>query len=187
MIRDCPLGIAMLLHSFGDLLVPFAFVHDYTLGKQFVKRRPVRVALALGYFRYIFMPSEMIGEAVNKVIFAEKGLALDLIPYGLSYAPFHKLAIFFFRLGSCSTELSEYPIRGETGVGRRFPRCGQVAGPFPVFGLFDHLRADRIKDHITADLQKMRVLLNEDGLVPALKKVSSLVAAFVPRLGINAV
>jgi hypothetical protein len=72
-------------------------------------------------------------------------------------------------------------------MGRLFPGCGPVAGPFPVFGLFDHLRADRIKDHITADLQKMRVLLNEDGLVPALKKVSSLVAAFVPRLGINAV
>lgn len=134
------------------------------------------------------MPSEMIGEAVNKFIFAEKGLALYLIPDGfLADPPFHKLAVFFLCLGSCSTELSEYPIFGEAGMGRLFPCCGPVAGPFPVFWFFDHLRADRIKNHIAADFQKVRVFLNEDAFVPALEKVAGLVAAFVPRLSINAV
>jgi len=188
MICDCSLSIAVFLHSLGDLLVPFAFVHDYTLGKHFVKRRPVCVSLALGYFRNIFMPSEMIGEAVNKVVFAKKCLALNLAPDGfLANPPFHKLAVFFLCLGSCSTELSEYPICDEAGMGRLFPCCGPVAGPFPVFWFFDHLRADRIKNYIAADFQKVRVLLNKYGLVPALEKVPGLVVTFVPRLSINAV
>ncbi len=72
-------------------------------------------------------------------------------------------------------------------MGLLFPCCGPVAGPFPVFGLFDHLRADRIQNHITADLRKVGVLLDEDGLVPALEKVTGLVATFVPSLGIYAV
>src|SRR3990172_2293388 len=129
----------------------------------------------------------MLGEAVNKVIFAEKGLALNLIPNGLSDTPVDELAIFFLCLCPCPAELPEYPICGEAGVGKLFPRSGPVAGPFPVFGLFDHPRADRIKNYIAADFQKVRVLLNEDGLVPALKKVAGLVAAFVPRLGINTI
>jgi hypothetical protein len=134
------------------------------------------------------MPSEMIGETVNKVIIAEKCLTLNLIPDGfLADPPLHKLAIFFLCLGSRSAELSENPICSEAGMGRFFPRRGQVAGPFPVFGLFDHPRADRIKNYIAADFQKVRVLLNEDGLVPALEKVPGLVVAFVPRLSINAV
>jgi hypothetical protein len=187
MIRDGPLGVAVLLNSFGDLLVPFAFVHDYTLGQKFVKRRPVRVALALRYFRNVLVASQVICEAVNKVILAEKCLALDLIPDGLSNTPLHESAIFFLCLGPRSTELSEYPIRGEARVGRLFSCRGPVAGPFTVFGLFNHFRADRIQDNITADFEKVRVLLDEDGLVPALEKVAGLVAAFVPRLRINAV
>src|SRR3990172_8534569 len=128
MICDCSLGIAVFLHSLGDLLVPFAFVHDYTLGKHFVKRRPVCVSLALGYFRNIFMPSEMIGEAVNKVVFAKKCLALNLAPDGfLVNPPFHKLAVFFLCFTSCSAELSEYPVRGKARMSRFFPPCGPVA------------------------------------------------------------
>jgi hypothetical protein len=102
-------------------------------------------------------------------------------------APFSKLAVFLFCFVSFPAELPEDPIRGEARVGLFFACGGAVAAPFPVFGLFDHLRANRIQNHITADLQKMRVLLNEDGLVPALEKVSGLVAAFVPRLGINTI
>ena len=133
------------------------------------------------------MPSEMIGEAVNKILFAEKGLALYLIPDGLSNTPVHELAVFFLSLGSCSTELSEYPICGEAGMGLLFPCCGPVAGPFPVLWFFDHPRADRIKNYISADLQKVRVFLNVYGLIPALEQVAGLVAAFAPRLCINAV
>ena len=134
------------------------------------------------------MPSEVIGEAVNKVILAEEGLALNLIPDGvLANARLHKSTIFFQRLGSCSAELSEYPICNEAGVGRFIPRCGPIAGPFPVFWLFHHIRADRSQDHIAANLQKVRVLLAHNGLVPALEKVTGLVMALVPRLSINAV
>ena len=131
---------------------------------------------------------EVISEAVNKVIFAEKGLALNLIPDGfLANPPFYKLAILFLCFGSCSAELAEDPICGEAGVGRFFSRGGLIAGPFPVFGLFDHPCANWIKNRVTADFQKVRVLLNEDGLVSALEEMPGLVVAFVPRLSINAV
>jgi hypothetical protein len=40
-----------------------------------------------GDFRNIFMPSEMIGKGVDKIIFAEKGLTLNLIPDGLLADP----------------------------------------------------------------------------------------------------
>ncbi len=56
------------------------------------------------------MSSEMIGQAVNKIIFAQKGLALNLIPDAfLADPPIHKLAIFFLCLASCSAEIVRVP------------------------------------------------------------------------------
>ena len=118
----------MLLDSLGNFPVPLTSVVQYTLTEYFFKWWSVGVTLALGDLGNIFMPPEMIGHAVNKIIFAEKGLALNLIPDGfLADPPFYKLAIFFLCRASCSAELSEYPVRGKTRVGRLFPSCGPVA------------------------------------------------------------
>ena len=71
---------------------------------------------------------------------------------------------------------------------RRFLPCRDpVAGPFPVFRLFDHRRADRIKNHIAADFQKVCVFPNENCLVPALEEVPGLVVTLVASLGKNAI
>ena len=122
MISDRSLCIPILLNSLGNFIVSFTFVVQYALCEYFIKFRSVGKSLALRYFRNIFMPFEMIGKAINKVIFAEEGLALNLIPDGvLANAPFHKLTIFFQRLRSCSAELSEYPICREAGLWRFFP------------------------------------------------------------------
>jgi len=151
MIDNRSLCVPVFLNGLGNFSVSFSSVAQYTPVEQFFKCRPVGVAPALGYFRYIFMSSEMIGEAVNKVIFAGKSLTLNLIPDGFpADPPFHKLAIFFLRPGSRSAELSEDPIWSEAGKGRFFPCGGPAAGPFPAFGPFDHPRADRIKNNRAA-------------------------------------
>ncbi|GFP27570.1 hypothetical protein [Candidatus Hakubella thermalkaliphila] len=67
-------------------------------------------------------------------------------------------------------------------MGRFFSRCGPIAGPFPVCRVFDHLGANRIENHIATDFKQMQILLDKDGLVPALKKMSGLVVAFIACL-----
>jgi hypothetical protein len=182
MVGDCALSVPILLNSLGNFSLSLTLVVQYTPVEYFFKCRSIGISLALGYLRDIFVSIEVINEAVNKIIFSEDGLALNLIPDGpLANSPFDKLLIFFLCLRSCSAELSEYPVRGEAGVGRFFPCCGPVAGPSPVFGVFDHLGAYGVKNHVSAYFKEVCVLLDEDGFVPALKEVPGLVVAFVFR------
>ena len=191
MICNSTLSITVLLNSLGNFLVPLVFVVKYTLieyFEYFFKRWSIGVSLALGYLGNIFVSLKMFNEAANKIIFPEDGLSLYLIPDSfLIDPPFDKLAVFFLGLGSRSAELPEYPVFGEAVVERFLPCRGSVAGPSPVFGLFDHHSANGIKNHVSADFKKMCVLLDEDGLVSALEEMPRLVVAFVPRLSIDAV
>jgi hypothetical protein len=52
---------------------------------------------------------------------------------------------------------------------------------------FHHTGANRVQDDVSADLQEMSVLLDNDGLVSALEKVSGPPIAVVEELGIDAV
>jgi hypothetical protein len=54
-------------------------------------------------------------------------------------------------------------------------------------GLCDHLRPNRVEDHIAAQLQQMCVLLHEDGVVPALEEMADQVMPAIEGLGIDAV
>ena len=188
MIGNRTLRVPIFLNSLGYFLVPLPFVSKYTLFEYFFKVRSIGKPLALGYLGNVLMPSEVINEVVNKIVFAEDGLALNLCPDGLFVdPPFYKLAILFLRLSSRSAELAEYPLCGEAGVRLFFACCSPIAGPRPVLGSFYHSGAKGIKNHVTADLQKMRVFLDENGFVPALEEMSCFIVAFVSRLCINAV
>lgn len=103
----------MLLDSLGNFPDPLTLVVQYALSEYFVKCRSVGVTLALGDLGNILMPSEMIGQAVNKILFTEQGLALDLVPDGfLADSLFRQLAVFFLCFTSRSGELSEFRARG---------------------------------------------------------------------------
>jgi hypothetical protein len=66
--------------------------------------------------------------------------------------------------------------------------CGrQVAGPFPVFRSFDYLCTNRIQDNVPANLKKMAVLLDQDGLVPALEEVTAPIVPFIEELGVYSI
>ncbi len=188
MVGDCALSVPVLLNGLGNFSVSLTFVVHYTPVEYFFKCRSIGISLALGYLGNIFVSIDVINEAVNKIIFSEDGLALNLIPDGpLANSSFDKLVVFFLCLRSCSAELSEYPVCGEAGVGRFFPCCGPVAGPSPVFGVFDHLGAYGVKNHVSAYFKEVRVLLNEDCLIPSLEEVPGFIVAFVSRLRINTV
>ena len=64
---------------------------------------------------------------------------------------------------------------------------GQVARPLPLVGEFHHARANRVQDDVSADFQKMSVLLDDDGLVPALEKVSGSMAPVIEELGVDTI
>jgi len=122
------MSISVLLNGLCYLPVPLAFFSEYTISEYFVKLRSVCKPLALGYLRNILVSFKMIAQTVDKIIFTENRLALYFIPNCFfADAPFDKLAVFFLCLASCSAELSEYPVRGKTRVGRFFPRCGPGA------------------------------------------------------------
>ena len=63
----------------------------------------------------------------------------------------------------------------------------QVAGPFPIFRLFDHPRTNRIQHDVPAHFQKMTVFLDQDGLIPALEQVTGPSVPFIEQLGIDAI
>ena len=89
MVGDCALSVPVLLNSLGNFSVSFAFVVQYTPVEYFFKCRSIGISLALGYLGNIFVSIEVINEAVNKIIFAEDGLALNLtfIPLSASLLP----------------------------------------------------------------------------------------------------
>ena len=188
MVGDRTLSVPVLLNGLGDLFASLAFVGKDTHAEYLIKRRPVGKTLTLGYLGDVLVFSYMLGEALDKSVFTEYDLALHLIPDGsLPYSQLHKLPIFFLCRASRSTELPKYPIRDEAGR-RLFKSCScAVARPRPVIGFFYHAGANGIQDNVAANFQKMRVLLYQDGLIPALEDMPGLVVALVARLCINAV
>jgi hypothetical protein len=104
-IGNRSLRVTVFFDCFGYFLVSFAFIGQNMLSEYFIKLRPVGVALALGYLRYVFMLPEVIRKAVDKIIFAKKRLALHLVPdCVLADPPLHKLTIFLFGLDPRSAE-----------------------------------------------------------------------------------
>ena len=117
MIGDRTLSVSVLLNGLSYLPVPHPFVYEYTLSEYFVKLRAVRIPLALGYLRNIFVSFKMIGQTPDKIIFTEDRLALDFIPDGLFADPlFDKLPVLFLCMGPCSAELAEHPVSRKTRV-----------------------------------------------------------------------
>jgi len=188
MIGDRTLSVSMLLNGLRYLPVPLAFVSEDTISEYYVKLRSVRKPLALGYLRNILVSFKMIAQTVDKIIFTENRLALYFIPDCLfADAPFDKLAVFFLCFGSCSAELSEHPVSCKTRVGLFLTCCCKIAGPFPILGLFDYSCADGIQHHVTAYFKEMAVLLDKNGLIPALEEMAGPIAPFIECLGIDAV
>jgi len=66
--------------------------------------------------------------------------------------------------------------------------CGrQVAGPWILLRILNHPGADGIQDNVPANFQQMAVLLDENGLVPALEQMACPSVAFVEKLGVDTV
>ena len=70
-----------------------------------------------------------------------------------------------------SAELAQDPINGKTGMQRCLACCSAVTGPGVLPGCLNHLRAHGIQNDRAANFQKMTVLLDQDGSVPALEQM----------------
>lgn len=140
-----PLRVCMLLHSLRYLLVPLNLIVKYIGSEDPVKRRPVREPLTPGNFRNIFVLPQVRDETINKIIFAENGLAFYLWPKRFfADPPTDKLSVFLFRLSSFPAELAQDPIDGEAGMSAFFSRRRPVTAPLPLLRTFRHARANRI-------------------------------------------
>jgi hypothetical protein len=99
----------------------------------------------------------------------------------------NELPIILLRLYPFPAELPEYPVSGQAGMGLGPSGCCKVTRPCPVFRSWHHLRPDGVEDRITADLKKVGILLDQDGLEPALKQVAGPSVQLIEELGVDAV
>jgi hypothetical protein len=139
------LSIPIFLHSINDCRVAFAFVCDNLFREYFFKVWPVHLPMTLGYFRNVLVFSDVRDQALNKIILSQDGLSLDLSPDRFFADPLlDELTVFLLCFGSLSAELPKYPIDGQARRRRFSPCCGPVAGPLPLFRLFNHPCPDGI-------------------------------------------
>ena len=110
------LSISMILNGFDHLLVPFSFVLQDALIKDFIELRPVCIPLAPRYLGHMPALLQVIDKAVDEFVFAQDDLTLHIKHDGLfTDSPFNKLVVFLFSLASLSAELFEDPVDGEAG------------------------------------------------------------------------
>jgi hypothetical protein len=101
MISDRSLRIPVLLYGFSNFSVPLQLVPKNLFRKDLFKVWPVRVPLAFGDFRYIFVFCKMPRMAVHKRIVAKKCLPFYCSPNGLLVgSPLNKPIIFLLGLAS---------------------------------------------------------------------------------------
>jgi hypothetical protein len=188
MSGDLALPVAVLFNSLDGVHIAFFRVVLNPLREDRIERWPVSESLAFGDLRDMVAFMEMVRVAVNKFVITQENLTFDIRPDGFFVdPPGDELAIFLCRLEPRPTELAEDPGRGEAGMGFLLTRSGQVAGPFPVVGEFHHAGSDRVQDNIAADFKEMGVLLDDYGLVPALKEMPGSVASVIEELSVNTV
>ena len=90
-------------------------------------------------------------------------------PRMLGSAPGQRTALF--------VELSEDPLDGEEFGSLHESRRRVVAAPRPLLGTAAKSCADRIQDHVTRNLEKVRFLLDQDGLVAVLEHATKMAVA----------
>jgi hypothetical protein len=182
------LSITIFVNSIHDLRISFSLIQYYSLRKYFFEARSVHIPITLGYFRDVLVFLDVRDQALDKIVFAQNGLSLDLPPDGLlADPPCDELTVFLLGLGSLSAELTKHPIDGKTGCRRFTSRRRPIAGPLPGFGSFNHPGPNRIQYGISANPEKMTVFLDEDRLVPSLEQMARPLVTFIEELSIDAV
>jgi hypothetical protein len=83
--------------------------------------------------------------------------------------------------------LSKYPAGGQARRWLLSPLRGSVAAPSPLPRVLCQTRTNRVLNNIPTYLEQVAVLLDENGLVPSLKKMAYSVVTLVECLGVDAV
>ena len=81
------LSITIFLNGIHDLRISFSLIQYYSLRKYSFEARSVHIPITLGYFRDVLVFLDMRDQALDKIVFSQNGLSLDLPPEGLLTHP----------------------------------------------------------------------------------------------------
>jgi hypothetical protein len=74
------LSIPVFLNSFNNHLVPLFFVPQHALREHFFQVRSIHITVALGNVGNVLAFLDMRKQTLNKIVFSQYGLPLDLPP-----------------------------------------------------------------------------------------------------------
>src|SRR5262249_19008624 len=123
----------------------------------------------------------------NKAFAAKINLARQFVPQPTFQALFHELPIGRLSPPGLLTELRQQPVDRQKLWHRYHSRRRLVASPSPTIGRALACDPQWLEHHITAKLQKMSLLLHQDGFVSSLKKMPHTVVPAIECLSVNAV
>jgi hypothetical protein len=83
--------------------------------------------------------------------------------------------------------LSKYPAGGQARRWLLSPLRGSVAAPSPLPRVLYQTCTNRVLNNIPTYLEQVAIFLNEDGLVPSLKKMAGPTVPLVECLSVDAV
>ncbi len=148
----------------------------------------MRITLTPGDLRNILAFFKVVRQLLDKAFLSQECLTPDLVPHCLlSNTQGYELPVPLSRFASFPVKLAEHPVCCQAGMGFYPSCCGKVTGECIVLGLRNHFCTNRIEHNISAHFKKVAVLLDQDGLVPALKYMACFSMPFIKALRIEAV
>jgi len=168
--RDLSKLVVMQENGFIDAFISSSLVGD--VGEKLRKTWPGCVTLAPQNVRIERRIEEQWSHVLDEGIVPEEASRAKVIP-GINPSPVtDEAAIRTNRWGAFRIELREDPIdRQELGSFDLSGRCS-IAAPRPIPGRASYLRANRIQNDISRQLEEVRLFLDEDRLEAPLKHMA---------------